>query len=317
MNSNKSRGLGQNRGITNLLPPMTTIRNPQSAIRNSKRDPRNRLNDLTGREWVHFLSSVEATAYPTTGPQSYGHNLRRIHPSPKPPQLMGRIVEFFTRQGEWVLDPFMGVGGTLLGCSLTGRNAVGVDLSADYVDTYRRVSAQERLALKTAIVADSRHLLDFPEVVGRQFDMVLTDPPYGDMMCRVQTGEKKKRTGDSSATPFTTSAQDLGNLSYPDFLSELTTILSLSLRLLKPFGYMVIFAKDLQPTAEYHNMLHADLVIRLSTLDGLAYRGCKIWYNQVPRLYPFGYPYRFVANQLHQYILIFQKIETAHGQYER
>src|SRR5215216_4630768 len=62
--------------------------------------PRNHLNDLTGREWVHFLSSVEATAYPTTGPHSYGHRLRRAHPSPKPPQLMRRIIEFFTRQGE-------------------------------------------------------------------------------------------------------------------------------------------------------------------------------------------------------------------------
>jgi len=270
-------------------------------------DPRNRLNDLTGREWVHFLSSVEATAYPTTGPQSYGHKLRRVHPSPKPPQLMGRIVEFFTRREEWVLDPFMGVGGTLLGCSLTGRNAVGVDLSADYVDTYRKVSTQEGLAVQTAIVADARHLFECQQVAARRFDMVLTDPPYGDMMRRPQNGEKKKRTGDASATPFTTSELDLGNLSYPDYLSELSRILALCLRLLKPAGYMVIFAKDLQPTIEHHNMLHADLVIRLSALDGLAYRGCKIWYNQTPRLYPFGYPYRFVANQLHQYILLFQK----------
>jgi hypothetical protein len=46
----------------------------------------------------------------------------------------------------------------------------------------------------------------------------------------------------------------------------------------------------------------------MSALEGLAYRGCKIWYDQTPRLYPFGYPYRFVANQLHQYILVFQKV---------
>src|SRR5207237_6475306 len=109
------------------------------------------------------------------------------------------------------------------------------------------------------------------DVAGRAFDMMLTDPPYGDMMRRPQSGEKKKRTGDSSSTPFTGSDRDLGNLSYPDFLSELTTILSLSLRVLKPGGYMVVFAKDLQPTVEHHNMLHADLVIRLSGLEGVAY----------------------------------------------
>ena len=317
MSSSKTHTTGQNETGIRVQSGTDTIRNPQSAIRNAQRDPRNRLNDLTGSEWVHFLSSVETTAYPTTGPQSYGHNLRRVHPSPKPPQLMARIVQFFTRNEEWVLDPFMGVGGTLLGCSLAGRNALGVDLSADYVDTYKKVSAQEQLPLQTAIVADSRHLLECPDVTSRRFDMVLTDPPYGDMMRRPQSGEKKKRTGDSSATPFTESTRDLGNLSYPDFLCELTNILSLSLQVLKPDGYMVIFAKDLQPTVEHHNMLHADLVIRLSGLQGVAYRGCKIWYDQTPRLYPFGYPYRFVANQLHQYILIFQKLEEAHGHAQR
>jgi DNA modification methylase len=271
------------------------------------RDPRNRLNDLTGREWVHFLSSVEATAYPTTGPQSYGHGLRRVHPSPKPPQLMRRIIEFFTRWDEWVLDPFMGVGGTLLGCSLAGRNGVGVELSPEYVETYHKVSALESLRSQTALVGDARCMLSLPEVAGRLFDMVLTDPPYGDMMRRPQLGEKKKRTGDGSSTPFTSDPQDLGNLPYSAFLDALASILAEATSILKPSGYLVLFAKDLQPTSEHHGMLHADIVLRLSALPGLYYRGCKIWYNQTPRLYPFGYPYRFVANQLHQYILVFQK----------
>jgi DNA modification methylase len=292
---------------------MTRNRNGQSETtpgeRGSAPDPRNRLNDLTGREWVHFLSSVEATAYPTKGPQSFGHDLRRVHPSPKPPQLMKRIVEFFTRRGAWVLDPFMGVGGTLLGCSLAGRNAVGFDLSPSYIETYYNVARQEGLRIQTAIAADARRMMQYPEVTGRAFDMVLTDPPYSDMMTRPQSGEKKKRTGTASATPFTASPHDLGNLPYDLFLEELTAILESALGVLKPAGYMVVFAKDLQPTERHHNMLHADLVIKLSELPGLAYRGCKIWYDQTPRLYPFGYPYRFVANQLHQYILVFQKLD--------
>jgi hypothetical protein len=283
--------------------------NSKLKTQNSKlaKHPRNRLNDLTGREWVHFLSSVEATAYPTSGPQSYGHRLRRAHPSPKPPQLMRRIIEFFTRQDEWVLDPFMGVGGSLLGCGLAGRNGVGVELSPEYINTYYAVSALEGLPAQTAVVADSRQLLSLPQVKGRVFDMVLTDPPYGDMMGRPQSGEKKKRTGDGSSTPFTSSPHDLGNLPYPLFLDELTGIMSASVSVLKPSGYLVLFAKDMQPTSAHHGMLHADIVVRLTALPGLAYRGCKIWYDQTPRLYPFGYPYRFVANQLHQYILVFQK----------
>lgn len=278
------------------------IQNPRSKI-----DSRNRLNDLTGAEWVHFLSSVEATAYPTKGPQSYGHKLRRVHPSPKPPQLMRRIIEFFSKEGEWVLDPFMGVGGSLLGCSLAGRNGVGLELLQEYVETYRQVSALEDLPAQVSLVADARQMLKLPQVTEKEFSLVLADPPYGDMLSRPQLGEKRKKTGSSSPTPFTGSPHDLGNLPYGRFLDELTAILGLATRVLKPQGYMVVFAKDMQPTPSHHGLLHADIVVRLTGLEDLQYRGCKIWYNQTPRLYPFGYPYRFVANQLHQYILVFQR----------
>jgi hypothetical protein len=62
-------------------------------------DPRNRLNDLSGREWTYALRSVIATRYPTSGAESYAHALRRAHPSPKPPQLMAELIRFFTERG--------------------------------------------------------------------------------------------------------------------------------------------------------------------------------------------------------------------------
>src|SRR5215212_1792650 len=83
-------------------------------------DPRNTLNDLTGREWTYALRSVLATRYPTSGAEGYAHALRRAHPSPKPPQLMAELIRFFTKVGGRVLDPFAGVGGTLLACAMEG-----------------------------------------------------------------------------------------------------------------------------------------------------------------------------------------------------
>jgi hypothetical protein len=54
-------------------------------------------------------------------------------------------------------------------------------------------------------------------------------------------------------------------------------------------------------------MLHSDVVEELYKLTHLRYRGYRIWYDQSAPLYPFGYPYSFVANQVHQFMLIFQK----------
>jgi DNA modification methylase len=272
-------------------------------------DPRNTLNELTGREWTFALRSVITTRYPTRGPGSYAHDLRRAHPSPKPPQLLAELVRFFTRRGGHVLDPFAGVGGALVACSLEGRTAVGVDLSPAYAEIYAAVCERLDVAPQTYLVGDSRRLAEFAEVRARPFDLILTDPPYAAMMAREKTGERKKR-GRGAATPFTASPDDLGNLGYWEFLDALRAILAGALPFLRPRGHLVLFAKDLQPTPEHHNMLHADIVAALRDLPGLQFRGYRIWHDQSQNLYPFGYPFAFVANQVHQFILIFRYVPT-------
>lgn len=275
-------------------------------IPESQPDPRNRLNDLTGREWVYALRSVIATRYPTTGPEAYAHQLRRAHPSPKPPQLMAELLRFFTRRGGRVLDPFAGVGGTLLGCALEGRQGVGIELAPQYAAIYRDVCAELGFEPMPVLIGDARQPETYTQLGETLFDLILTDPPYGEMMARPKTGERKKR-GTPDATPFTEDAADLGNLAYDAFLEALREVLALALERLKRHGYLVLFVKDLQPTRSHHNMLHADVVTALLELPRISFRGYRIWYDQTQNLYPFGYPFTFVANQMHQFILVFRK----------
>ncbi len=307
-----------------------------------KHDPRNQVNDLTGREWVYFLNSMELeggeprivtgeklnelseeewakflapvidTLYPTSGKEAYAHHIRKKHPSPKPPQLMKRLIEFFTKKGGWVLDPFAGVGGTLLACSMTGRYGVGVDLSAEYLELYEQVSRELNLEPQKVYQGDARRLGEIFRGEDYLFDLILTDPPYGDMLSRKRTGERKKKTGSDAPTPFTDHRDDLGNMSPEAFYGALEEVITESLRFLKVKGYVLIFCKDMQPTAEHHNMIHADVVNRLMQIPNLRFRGYKIWYDKSLNLYPFGYPYAYVSNQLHQFILIFRKEPSDH-----
>ena len=54
---------------------------------------------------------------------------------------MARLIEFFSRTGELVLDPFAGVGGTLLGAAIARgpRRAIGVELDPRWVAVYEEV----------------------------------------------------------------------------------------------------------------------------------------------------------------------------------
>lgn len=270
-------------------------------------DIRNELNNLSGRKWLFFLNSVEITNYPTSGKESYGHELRKIHPSPKPPQLMKKIIEFFTKEGGWVLDPFMGVGGTLLGASLCRRNAVGIDISKKYIGVYKEVSKRLKLKKQITINEDARNIPLIFEDLGEFFDLILTDPPYCNIQARPKTGEKAKKLGKKFSTPFTTDRRDIGNIGYNAYLQALKEIIEKAIHYLKKGKYVVIFTKDLQPTKNHHNLLHADIVSTLLKIKGLRFKGYKIWFDKAQNLYPFGYPFDYVSNQFHQFILIFRK----------
>lgn len=271
----------------------------------------NNLNELTGREWTFFINSVFTTRYPTSGKESYAHHIRKIHPTPKPPQLMRDLISFFTKENELVFDAFMGVGGTLLGAALCNRKAAGIDLNDKYIEAYKQAAKELDLPVFDTVCADSLQYLKNHDLVktltkGSPISLFLIDPPYSNMMSKEKTGADIYVYGKTS-TPFTESNVDLGNMNRPLFLKTLKESIELILPFIKFRGYILIFIKDLQPQKKTTNLLHAEVISTINEIPNIFYKGLKIWVDETTKLYPYGYPFSFVANQIHQYILVFRK----------
>lgn len=76
-------------------------------------------------------------------------NASRVrHPTEKPLTLMTQLIESSTVRGDLVVDPFAGVGSTLVAAILTGRRAWGVEVEERYatiaVDRVRRAETLAR-----------------------------------------------------------------------------------------------------------------------------------------------------------------------------
>jgi DNA modification methylase len=292
--------------------------------------PSNTLNELTGEEWLYFTKSLLTTAYPS----ELGHAVRRVHGANKPPRLMARLIEFFSRSGELVLDPFAGVGGTLLGAAIARgpRRAVGIELEPRWAAVFEGVVrdlANERDGAGPELadlgsadpggprrfdptgvemrVGDALALL--PAIADGSVDLVATDPPYNLQLPMTMAGGPLAETHANRRTDYamvTDSADDLANApDYPTFLDRMERVLGELERVLRPGGYAVVIVRDAYQDGRYV-FTGADLAARAATV-GLVPKGDLIWYQAGTRLRPYGYPHAFVPNIVHQHILVLRR----------
>jgi DNA modification methylase len=296
----------------------------------SPRHPNNTLNELSGEEWLYFTKSVWGTAYPS----ELGHARRKQHGANKPPRLMARLIEFFTTTGELVLDPFAGVGGTLLGAAIARgpRRALGLEIEPRWVGVYedlvRELAAEhggrgpsladmgpsdpggERGFDPTGLemrLGDSLDLL--PQIETDSIDFVATDPPYNIQLPITMSGGKLAEEHANRRTDYamvTEHAGDLANSAdYATFLDRMETVFAQLLRVLRPDRYAAVIVRDAYQDGRYI-FTGSDLADRASRA-GFTAKGDVIWYQAGTRLRPYGYPRSFVPNIAHQHVLVLRR----------
>jgi DNA modification methylase len=296
----------------------------------SPRHPSNTLNELSGEEWLYFTKSVWGTAYPS----ELGHNLRKQHGANKPPRLMARLIEFFTTSGELVLDPFAGVGGTLLGAAIARgpRRAIGIEIEARWVQVYESLVRDLAAARdgQGPLLADigpsdpggqrafdasglSMMLGDalavLPDLEPDSVDFVATDPPYNIQLPLTMAGGKLAESHANRRTDYAMVTEHEGDLAnsadYPTYLDRMETVFGLLAMLLRPQRYAAVIVRDAYQQGRYI-FTGSDLAER-ATRAGFAVKGDVIWHQAGTRLRPYGYPHSYVPNIAHQHILVLRR----------
>jgi DNA modification methylase len=322
-------------------------------------DPRNQLNNLTNKDWMISTKSVwksaAAGALPADGiddaKQAFTQWLVETRGAPEAETLLGqllpgdlesrppardplksqhpatfaetdieKLISFFTRQGDRVLDPFVGSGSTLVACRNTKRSGVGIELVPRWAEVAQQRSALNDLPLfsnlpldqdcpQEVIVGDARQALR--RFKPGSFDFIVTSPPYWKILHK-DTDHKvsRERKDKGLDTRYSELDEDLGNIaSYRQFLRQLGKVFTHCARVLKPRKYLAVVVSDFRDRGKFV-AYHADISQLIETC-GFALQGITILVQDSKNLYPYGIPYAFVSNINHQYILIFRKAEHA------
>jgi DNA modification methylase len=319
-----------------LLPQALAVELSPSGSVGGTVHPRNRLNELTGERWLYFTKSLLSTAYAS----GYSHQLRKAHGANKPPQLMAQLIEFFTKSDGRVLDPFAGVGGTLIGASIaepSPRDCVGIEISRRWTDIYARVLDEDPgLRPQSMVTGDCVEVMDAwlngmavkssagEVATGGEaaFDFIATDPPYNIHLRQTMSGAggaaylERHSNRRSDYDMRSDDELDLANL--PDFdsyLDAMERVFARCARLLRPKRYMAVIVRNAYQGGEYV-FTHVELARRAKRV-GLVPKGEIIWYQAGTRLRPYGYPYDYIPNIAHQYIVILQRPKETAGKSEQ
>jgi DNA modification methylase len=257
---------------------------------------RNTMNHLTGTEWIQFSRSWFVHR-PKPRDKEIGEDL---HPAKFPEDLIAKFIEFFTKKGMWVLDPFCGTASTLVAADMTERNAIGVEISEKWANIGIKRTKQY------IILGDSRKIsdLDLPPI-----DFSICSPPYWDMLKHSRGGSastQKERIAAGYDATFSDLEFDLGNIKqYDDFLVQLLEIYAGILKKMRKGGYCVVIMQNIQKEKQEFYPMAWEFALKMKDI-GWHIRQEMIWCQGDKKLGIWGYPNTYISNVHHHYCLVFQ-----------
>ncbi|KXL53610.1 MULTISPECIES: DNA methyltransferase [Bacillota] len=251
-----------------------------------------RCNNLTGKEWLQNSFSIWRDLIKTKEEKDLKH------PASYPVSLCEKLIRTFSKDGNSILDPFNGVGSSLVAAHNLNRPATGIDLSEEFCEIAKnRVGNDDKI---NVINGDS--FIELEKLEENSFDLCVTSPPYWDIL-------NMKRSADGKeAVNYSEKANDMGNIpNYSEFISRLGELFAKVNRVIKPGAYCLVNVMDIRKKSEFYP-LHSDLATELQK-HGFIFDDIIIWDRQQDynNMRPLGYPYKYRINKVHEYILIFIK----------
>ena len=265
---------------------------------------KNKLNNLTNKEWLKFQKSWFIHNPP---PRKKGV---LVHPAKYPETMAQEFIEFFTKEGETVLDPMAGTGSTLVAALRAGRNSYGIELNPKYAKIAQEIVESEWAELGEKVKGLTSKVINGDATLAVNYklpitDYILTSPPYWDMLhAKGAKTQKKRRDSDELDVHYSDDPNDMGNIAdYEEFLAKLVGIYKGLQPLLREKAYLTIIVKNVKKGGRIYPLAW-DIARELGKTYTL--KDEKIWLQDNQSLAPYGMGSAWVSNTFHHYCLQFR-----------
>jgi len=268
---------------------------------------KNKLNNLTGKEWIKFTKSWFI----------HRPNRRKedeiLHPAKYPESLVAEFIKFFSKENEWVFDPFLGTGSTLIAAGENKRNGIGIEINEKYFGTCQKrienLSSTQKLLPLLGSSFEIKSILK-KNKIEQQIDYTITSPPYWNQLERNNI-RQKPRSEKGLDTKYSTSKDDLGNeKDYYNFIELQAQVFDNVFDITKNKGYLTIITNNVYCEGKLFPLAY-DTAISLTKRGKKSWvlKDEKIWLQDDKSLIALGINNAWIGNRHHQFCLVFRKEE--------
>lgn len=270
------------------------------------------FNGMTAREWTLSSRSV----WNDVSSARKGKHL--LHGATFPEKLAERVILMYSKEGDCVLDPFVGTGTTVISAIKNNRFGFGIELS----DKYYNIASVEVANTVNLLVPNIYKIMQgdcevvIDEIPDESIQLTFTSPPYADLIHKVVEDREKRHKhsafveiNNATTNIYSNNESDLGNMTLDKYKEKVVRIMKKIYSKTKPGGYNIWVVKDyrdMQNKIPYVDLHSA--IAECGSKAGFVYHDLIIWdQNEQRALVLLGYPSVFYVNQNHSYLVVLRR----------
>lgn len=230
------------------------------------------------------------------------------HPAPYSYIDINNICEIEQINNSTILDPFLGVGSTILGTYKNNYN-IGIEINKQYIDLIKEridfLNIDDLTTEKYKII--NGDCLKKISTIKEKINYVITSPPYFNILKNKSKGIRYDNSQSRQGIEYYTDLiDDLGNYdNYNLYLEAMTKLFKKIYKKMDINGEVYLIISDFTIDKKEKD-IHSDMIVALNNA-GYIYEGTSYILQNQKSIYPFGYPYKLVLNHIYQYIIKFRK----------
>ena len=145
-----------------------------------------KYNDLDPKKWKEYKDINTDSLWIIDKRDNSGIHSANYHGN-FIPQIPNQLFTRYTKKGDWIIDPFMGSGTSLIEAQRMGRNSIGIDLKTELVEQFRdKVQLENHNNCSPNVFVGDSRTIDMDKIIETlcisKLQFVIMHPPYWDII---------------------------------------------------------------------------------------------------------------------------------------